>query len=214
MSLESIFIGVLAVAVGLAWAFYGLKLFIILLPIWAFFIGLISGANWAETFLGEGFLGSVTSWAIGIGLGLLLAIISYFFYYAAIALLGGTVGYAIGAGLLVALGASQDGFLAIITGLIVGVLFAAAVILLAVPVWLVVILTAIGGAVAAVNGVLILIGQIPVEAINFGLAQSLWTNGIIGIVAAIVVAGAGFFWQMRDVAETVVAVDRERYRYA
>jgi hypothetical protein len=214
MTWESIFIGVLAIAVGLAWVFYGLKLFIILLPIWAFFVGLISGASWADTFLGESFLGTITSWAIGIGLGLLLAILSYFFYYAAVALLGGTVGYTLGAGLMAALGADPSGFLAIVVGLICGVVLAAATILLAVPVWLVIWITAIGGAVAAVNGVLILLGQIPVAAINFGLAQGLWTNGAIGIIAAIVLAAIGIFWQTRDTAETVVAVERERYRYA
>ena len=50
MSLEGILIGLLAIGVGLAWAFYGLKLFVILLPIWAFFFGLVTGAQWAGVF--------------------------------------------------------------------------------------------------------------------------------------------------------------------
>ena len=46
MTIEGIVVGLLAIAIGLAWAFYGLKLFTILLPIWAFFFGLVAGAQW------------------------------------------------------------------------------------------------------------------------------------------------------------------------
>ena len=45
MSIEGILVGLLAIVIGAAWAFYGLKLFTILLPIWAFFFGLITGAG-------------------------------------------------------------------------------------------------------------------------------------------------------------------------
>ncbi len=159
MSIEGIIVGLLAILIGAAWATYGLKAFTILLPIWAFFIGLLAGANWGFEFLGEGFLGTVTSWIIGLVLGVVLAALSYFFYYAAIALLGGTVGYTLTAGLLAAIG--LDGFLSVVLGLIVGVLFAVAVIITAAPILLVIVLTAFSGAAAVVNGALILLGTDP-----------------------------------------------------
>ena len=53
MTIEAIVIGLLAIGIGLAWAFYGLKLFTILLPIWAFFFGLIAGAQWSQDVFGQ-----------------------------------------------------------------------------------------------------------------------------------------------------------------
>ena len=100
MSLEGIIIGLLAIGIGLAWAFYGLKLFTILLPLWAFFFGLVAGAQWGVDIFGEGFFATVLSWGIGLVFGIVLAAISFFWYYAAIVILGGAVGYALGDRLL------------------------------------------------------------------------------------------------------------------
>ena len=36
-TIEGLLVGLLALAIGLAFAFYGFKLFLILLPIWGFF---------------------------------------------------------------------------------------------------------------------------------------------------------------------------------
>ncbi len=98
MSIEGIIVGLLAIVIGAAWAFYGLKLFTILLPIWAFFFGLVTGAQWGQEVFGEGFFATVLSWGIGLVFGLVLAAISYFWYYAAIVILGGAVGYSLGVG--------------------------------------------------------------------------------------------------------------------
>ena len=45
MSLDALLVGLLALVVGLAFAFYGFRLFLILLPIWGFFIGFLFGAG-------------------------------------------------------------------------------------------------------------------------------------------------------------------------
>jgi hypothetical protein len=217
MTIEGIVVGLLALLIGAAWATYGLKAFTILLPIWAFFVGLLAGANWGFEFLGEGFLGSVTSWIIGLVFGVILALFSYFFYYAAIAIFGGVIGYTLTAGLLGAIG--FDGFLSIVIGLIVGVLFAIGVVLLAVPVYVVIFLTAASGAAAVVNGVLILFGQIKVDDIDSGLTEGLLRYGAIGVIAWLVITAAGVFYQMRDIARTAegiqakYAVDKAAYRY-
>ena len=217
MSLEGIVIGLMALLIGAAWATYGLKAFTILLPIWAFFVGLLAGANWGFEFLGEGFLGTVTSWIIGLVVGVVLALFSYFFYYAAIAIFGGVIGYTLTAGLLGAIG--FDGFLTVLLGLIVGALFAVAIVLLAVPVYVVIFLTAASGAAAVVNGALILLGQIKVEDIDSGLTEGLLRYGVIGVVAWLVLTAGGVFYQMRDIARSAeglqarYAIKQEAYRY-
>ena len=215
MSWEGIVIGILAIAIGGAFAFYGLQLFVILLPIWLFFVGLIGGASWAQTFLSEGFFGTATSWIIGLVVGIVLAAISYFFYYGAVALLGAAVGYTLGAGLMVAIGVT--GFLSVVVGLIVAALVGLAVIVLAVPIWLVILLSAGGGAAAVVNGAWILLGRIQLEDISGGLGQGLMKDGFFSVAVWIVIAIAGFLYQIRVIGRASMMasadISKEGYRY-
>ena len=104
MSLEGILVGVVAIVIGLAWAFYGFKAFLILLPIWAFLVGFCAGASWIQQLFGDGFLATTTSWVGGLVIGIVLAVLSYFWYYAAIVIVGGALGYTLGAGVLAAIG--------------------------------------------------------------------------------------------------------------
>src|SRR6476620_9029170 len=166
MTIEGIIVGLLAIAIGLAWAFYGLKLFTILLPIWAFFFGLVAGAQGGVDVFGQGFFSSVLSWGIGLVLGLVLAAISFFWYYAAIVILGGAVGYALGVGVFDYFGMGT-GPIIVIIGLVLGV-----------PVLLVMVFSAFSGAAAVVNGVLLFLGQIKLEGLNQGIFGALFTNGI------------------------------------
>lgn len=212
MTIEGILVGLLAIGIGLAWAFYGLKLFTILLPIWAFFFGLVAGAQWGTDVFGQGFFATVLSWGIGIVVGLVLAAISFFWYYAAIVILGGAVGYALGVGFFEYFGLG-DGVLVVIIGLIVGAIFALGTFLLGVPVLLVMAFSAFSGAAAAVNGVLILIGRIKLETLNDGIFGSLFAEGLIGTVAFLVLGGAALYWQFRDVGQSIRTVDRSAYRY-
>lgn len=211
MSLEGIIVGVLAMAIGAAWAAYGLKAFTILLPIWAFFVGLLAGAAIIQEILGDGFLATTTSWIVGLGAGVLLAIGSYFIYYIAVVLLGASVGYALGAGLLQAIG--LDGFLSVIVGILAGVALALAVLVLAVPAILVIVLSAFSGAAGVVNGALVLLGQIKLDSIDQGLMEGLLKHGIIAIVAWVAIAAAGIWYQLRDVGEMMErnSIDRSSY---
>ena len=210
MTLEGILVGLVVIIVGLAWAFYGLRAFTILLPIWAFIVGFGAGASWIQELFGGGFLATTTSWVGGFFVGLVLALLSYFLYYAAVVLLGGALGYTLAAGFAVGIGLPN--FLAIIVGLVAGAALGAAVLLLAMPAFLVVWLSAIGGATAVANGLLILLGRIDLQDIEGGLGQGLLRDPAIAVVTVIVVAAAGIYYQMREVTEATVAVERATYR--
>ena len=212
MSIEGIIIGLLAIAIGLAWAFYGLKLFTILLPLWAFFFGLVAGAQWGADIFGQGFFATVLSWGIGLVFGVVLAAISFFWYYAAIVILGGAVGYALGVGFFDWLGLGT-GVIVVLIGLIVGAIFAVATFVLGVPILLVMAFSAFSGAAAVINGVLIFLGQIKLDALNQGIFGSLLTNGILGIALFLVLGVAALMWQIRDVGTTITSIDRSSYRY-
>jgi hypothetical protein len=213
MSLESIIIGLLAIGIGLAWAFYGLKLFTILLPLWAFFFGLIAGAQWGTDVFGQGFFSTVLSWIIGLIFGIVLAAISFFWYYAAIVILGGAVGYALGIGFFDWLGLGS-GVIPTIVGLIVGAIFAIGTFLLGVPVILVMVFSAFSGAVAVVNGVFLFFNQVKLEDLGWGLFGSLLHSGPLAIIVAVVLGAVALYWQIRDVGQTITGVDRSAYRYS
>jgi hypothetical protein len=212
MSIEGILVGLLAIGIGLAWAFYGLKLFTILLPLWAFFFGLVAGAQWGTDVFGEGFFATTLSWGIGVVFGIVLAAISFFWYYAAIVILGGAVGYMLGIGFFEYFGMG-DGVIVAIIGLIVGAIFAIGTFLLGVPVLLVMAFSAFSGAAAVVNGVLILLGRIKLDTLNDGIFGSLFADGLIGTVAFLVLGAAALYWQFRDVGQSIRTVDRSAYRY-
>lgn len=212
LDVQGIVVGLLGMGIGAVWATYGLKAFTILLPIWAFFAGLLAGASLVTNLLGTGFLSTITSWVVGVGLGLVLAVLSYFVYYAAIIILGASIGYALGSGLLVAIG--LDGFLATVAGLLGGALIALGVLALGVPVFLVIILTAFSGAAGVVNGALILLGFIKVEDVDQGLMEGLLKYGVVALVAWVAVAAAGIWYQMRDIGRDMdrMRVSAESYR--
>ena len=212
MSLEGIIVGLLAIGIGAAWATYGLRLFTILLPLWAFFFGLVAGAQWGQDVFGQGFFATTLSWGIGFVFGLVLAAISFFWYYAAIVLAAGALGYMLGIGFFAYFGIGT-GFIVVVIGLIVGAVFAIGTFMLGVPVLLVMVFSAFSGAAAVVNGVLILIGRVKVESLSDGIFGSLFADGIVGTVAFLVIAVAALGYQMRDVGQSITSVDRSAYRY-
>ena len=160
MSIEGLVVGLLAIVAGGAWALYGLKLFVILLPIWAAFFGLTVGAQWAHAIFGDGLFRTALSWIIGIAIGIGFALISYFWYYAAVTLAVGALGYALGVGVLDYLNIDSS-FLGLVVGLALGAVFAVATFLLGVPIILVLLVSAITGAAGVVNGLLLIFGQNP-----------------------------------------------------
>jgi hypothetical protein len=89
---------------GAAVAFAGYRLFLFLLPVWGFVAGFLLGAQTLQALFGTGFLSEVSSWVFGLIVGLLFAVLSYLFYIVAVAVLAGTFGYALGVGLMGALG--------------------------------------------------------------------------------------------------------------
>jgi hypothetical protein len=212
MSIEGIIVGLLAIVIGAAWAFFGLRLFTILLPIWAFFFGLVAGAQLGQDIFGQGFFATVLSWIIGIAVGLALAVISYFWYYAAVTIAFGALGYSLGVGLMAWLGIDA-GVLGTIVGIVVGGLFAAGAFLLGVPALVVVYVSAVSGAAAIVNGVLLFLGRIKLENLDSGLVGGVLTDSFVGVATWVVFSVVAIVFQMRGIARVAAAIDRSGYRF-
>ncbi len=172
MTLEVLAVSILALVIGALFCFLGFKFFLFLLPIWGFFAGFMAGAEVMSVLFGDGFLAVVTGWVIGFVLGLVFAILSYLYYWVAIVLLGGSIGYMIGAGVMSGLLDTTDGILVVAAGLIVGVLFAIGTAVLRAPKYLVIVLSAFGGSAAVVAGALLLFGTIELAAVEHGIVAA------------------------------------------
>src|SRR5690242_3022132 len=95
----------------------GYRFFLFLLPIFGFFFGFTLGAQTVTALFGDGFLSTVTSWVVGFGFALIFAVLSYAFYIVAVGLIGAALGYALGVGILEAIGLNF-GFIVWLVGIV------------------------------------------------------------------------------------------------
>jgi len=212
VSLEAIVLGLLALGIGLAFAFYGFRLFIILLPIWGFFAGFLFGAGAMTALFGEGFLVTVTSWVVGFIFALLFAALAYLYYWFAVVFLGASIGYSLGIGFMTWLNIG-DGVLAFIVALVVAAVVALLFIMLRVPKYLILIATSYGGAFAAVSGLALILGRVPLEALQSGTVGAYVNDSLswIWVAGALVLGTVAFFYQWQSVERTEMVV-YESYR--
>lgn len=195
MFFQTIFVAVLSIILGLLVCFLGYRLFIVLLPIWAFFAGFLATAEAVQELFGGGFLATTSSWVVGFVIAILFAAAAYFFYYAAIVILAATVGYGIGVGVMAALGASA-GFLQFIVGFVVAAALAVAVVVFNLPRVFIVVLTAFAGASMVLTGVLLAFGQIPLSALGSGLVGSYTHTSWLWGLVYVAIAALGIIAQM------------------
>lgn len=213
-TLQGLLVGLLGLAVGLAFTFYGFKLFLILLPIWGFFAGLTMGASAMNAFFGDGFLAGALGIIIGLAIGVLFAVLSYLYYWAAVILLGGFLGYSVGMGLLTWFGFNPEGWIAFLLALIVGVLFALAFLVVGMPAIIAIVATAIGGAAAAIAGVVVAIGTVPLAALDDGIMGVFKGDDLswFWVLCAVVLAIAGMVYQARQTRDMTDRIKYDQYQ--
>ena len=130
---------------GLALTFAGYKLFRILLPIWGFFFGLWLGAQSIQVLFNEGFLTTITSWVVGLIVGVLFAVLAFPFYLFGVAIIASSLGYFVTVGLLLWLG-MQWGFLVWLIGIVAAIALTAVTLIFNLQKWVIIIATAFLGA--------------------------------------------------------------------
>jgi Domain of unknown function (DUF4203) len=215
MTFQDFLIGALILLVGAAFCFAGYRFFRILIAIWGFFAGFNLGAAGMTALFGQNFLGTTTGWVVGLVVGLVIAVLAYFFYYVAVVLLGASVGYSLGSGLIAAFGLNNPGFLSVTVGIVLAVVFAFLILALNLPKLLIMVMTALGGAVAILGGLLILTGQIPSTgstALQYGVAVALVRASWFWSIVAIALAVVGFLAQWRTTQEYTLAWSQSQYQ--
>jgi hypothetical protein len=182
--------GMLALFFGAVLAFAGYRFFLVLLPVFGFLFGFALGAQSIQALLGGGFLATLTGWLTGFVVGLVCAVSSYFFYLAAVALLGGALGYALGTGLLMAFGL-DFGLLVWLVGIFAGLVFGVGVVLLNIQKYVVVAATALLGAGVIVGTFLFLFGGLPPEELTQNPVRHVLQTSPLWLLVFLAVAAFG-----------------------
>ncbi len=197
MTFELFCMGTIGLLFGLAVAFLGYRLLWVVLPIWGFFFGLALGAQTIQAILGDAFFGTVTSWVVGFLVGALFAVLSYLFYFLAVAILSGSLGYSLTVGLLGAIGL-DFGLIVWLLAIVVAVIVAVLVLRFNIQKYAVIVVTALGGAgviifimLAAFEGVLIT--SLLSNPVMTAISNSFWYLLVFAVVAI-----AGIVVQLRS----------------
>lgn len=195
--MEVIIVALFALVLGLAFCFWGYRVFLVLLPIWGFFAGLWLGAQTVTLLFGDAFLASVTGLVVGFVTGVIFAILSYLFYTLGVAIVGGAIGAALVTGFMGLFG--LDGFLVVILALIGGIIFAAITVLLNLQKYVIIVLTAVAGANGLLLSVLLILGRVSLEDLQGAgnaiapVLQDSW----FWALGWIILAALGIYWQIK-----------------
>jgi hypothetical protein len=184
----------IALLFGFVVAFGGYRFFLVLLPIWGFMFGFGLGAQSIQAIFGTGFLSDVTSWVVGFVIALIFAALSYLFYFAAVAIIAGSFGYALGAGLMLAISPELT-FLAWVIGLTSGIIFAVAALWLNIQKPVIIIATALLGAGIIVGTFLFVLGGLPSAELTENPVRAALQGSPLWMITYLLIAGLGIAGQ-------------------
>lgn len=196
----------IAFVFGLVLCFGGYRFFLILLPIWGFFFGLVFGAQSMQMLFGTGFFAEVTSWVVGFVVGAIFAVLSYFFYFVAVALIAGALGYTAATGLLLAIGLNM-GPLVWIVGVVAGIALAAVTVIFNLQKWVIIVATSLLGA-GVIFGAFVILFAPHTALLENPIKTALGQSPLL-MITAIVVAVLGVIVQVRiNRAYTIASYNR------
>ena len=212
--MEQVIIGILLALIGLAVAFFGLRFWFILLPIFGAVSGFYLGARLMQDLFGTGFLSTAASWIVGIVVGIGFALLSWFVWYAGAIIMAGAVGAMIASGIVHALFTNPWGWVLFIISVIGAVIFAGIALALNLPIYIVIVNSALGGASLAVAGVLTLMGRITTVELANGATVAVVDEsrfqgaGWLWVLLWLVVAVLGLLFQLQSVASVRLPEER------
>ena len=186
--------GLIALLFGLMLCLGGYRFFLFLIPFWAFFFGFGLGAQSIQALFGDAFLATITSWVVGFSVALIFAVLSYLFYVAAVALIAGSLGYALAVGLVQAIGL-DFGLIAWLLGLAAGVALAVITLRFNLQKWIIIAATSFMGAGVIVGVFLALFGRLPSAEFVQNPVRLALQNSPFWLIVFLIVAAVGIVGQ-------------------
>lgn len=153
--MHDILVGILALAIGAVFCFRGYVLMRVVIPVWGAFAGFILGAGLVAATSDESFLRSLLAWAVGVAVAMVFGLLAYLYYEVSVTIAMGAIGFTLGTGLMVALGVSWS-WLIVVGGVAVAIALALLAIVADLPGVLLIVLSALAGAIAITGGLMLL----------------------------------------------------------
>jgi hypothetical protein len=175
-------------------AFFGYRMLWIILPIWGFFFGLAVGGQGVQAIFGDGFLSTAFSWIIAFCLGVLFAMLSYLFWFIAVALVGGYIGYAVVVGLFGVIGVDL-GPLVWLVGVAVGIVTAILTLRFNLQKYAVIIGTSLLGAAAIVATIIELFNPLDPATFADHPVKVVFDQGIGWALMVVLIAAVAMAFQ-------------------
>jgi len=195
--MADIILGLLAIIAGGAMLLAGQLVLRLVIPIWGFFAGFAFGAGIVADFASQHFLGTVLGWVLGLVFAVIFAVLAYLYYYVAIVIAMGAAGFAIGSGIIVALGISWN-WVAALVGLAVGLLVGLVSVFANVPMIMLVFIGSIAGAVGVTGGLMLLVGSLNSADFSRGDFTNTVSNSWAWSLLLLVLAIGGILVQLRQ----------------
>lgn len=198
-----ILFGVISIGLGALLLFSGYLLARILLPLWGFFAGFTIGAAGAADAFNTAFIGTTMGIVVGLIVGLVFALCAYFFYSLAVVLLGASLGYWVGTGLLSLIGIDK-GFISALIGITLGIVFAIATISFNAAKYLLIALTSFAGSLAITKGLLLAFGKIERTSLDYITNVQTIENNTFWLIALVILFIIGLIVQIKTTKKTTL----------
>ena len=121
--MKDVLVGLAAIAVGALFCWRGYVAMRLIIPIWGAFAGFMLGAGIVAGVEDAGFLRTTASWVVGLLFAVVFGALAYLYFEVSIALAMATVGFALGATVMAALGVEWS-WIVVSVGVVVGALLA------------------------------------------------------------------------------------------
>lgn len=195
--MADIVLGLFAILAGGVMVFSGQFVLRFILPIWGFFAGFAFGAGLFAELADERFLGTLLGWVSGFVLAIVFALLAYLYFAVAVVLAMAAFGFAIGSGLVVALGIDWS-WVAVLVGLVFGAVLGLVAVLGNMPMVVLSVVSAIAGAVSVVAGIMLVVGSLESADFTQGTVTETIQDGWGWYALLVVLALVGIVVQTRQ----------------
>lgn len=186
--MTDIVVGILALGAGLMLCLSGYWTLRLLLSIWGGVVGFGLGSGLATWINDDSYLATALGWIVGFALALIFAALAYLYYVVAVVLSFASIGFALGATVMAAIGVSWDWVL-ITVGVVCGLVLALLALAADLPLVLLVVLSSLAGAGIVVTGLMLLTNVIDTadfdEAALTDQIDGRWWWSIVFVVVAV-----------------------------
>lgn len=197
MAFELFCMTIIALLFSAALIFGGYRFFLFLLPIWGFFFGFMLGASAIQALFSTGLLATVTSWVVGFVVALIFAVLSYFFYAAAVAVAAAVLGYMLGVSIMDLFGLNGLSLITFLVAVVLAVIVIIVTFRYNLQKYVIIAATSIGGAALAVGTMLMGIGGVNWVKVVESPVRLLWQTSPFMAIIFVLLAIAGIVVQIR-----------------